>query len=35
MLQGMETESYAIKEGIVIIKKGAFIPNGQTIGYTG
>lgn len=34
-LQDMETESYAIKEGIVIIKKGAFIPNGQTIGYTG
>jgi glucose-1-phosphate adenylyltransferase len=26
-----ETESYAIRDGIVVIKKGAFIPNGFTI----
>ena len=26
-----ENESYAIKEGIVVIKKGAIIPNGFTL----
>ena len=31
-LEDMETDQYCIKEGIVIVKKGAFIPNGETIG---
>lgn len=30
-LQNFENENYAIKEGIVVIKKGAHIPNGFTI----
>lgn len=30
-LENFENESYAIKEGIVIIKKGAIIPNGFTL----
>lgn len=30
-LQDSETDKYAIKEGIVVIKKGAVIPNGFTI----
>lgn len=28
-----ETELYSIREGIVIVKKGAYIPSGMTIGY--
>ena len=30
-LQDAETDSYAIRDGIVVIKKGAIIPNGFTI----
>lgn len=30
-LEDFENESYAIRDGIVIIKKGAYIPNGFTI----
>lgn len=31
-LEDMETDQYCIKEGIVIVKKGAFVPNGSRIG---
>lgn len=31
-LEDVETDTYCIKEGIVIVKKGAFIPNGSRIG---
>jgi glucose-1-phosphate adenylyltransferase len=30
-LADMETDAYAIRDGIVVIKKGAYIPNGFTI----
>jgi len=30
-LENKETDVYAIKEGIVVIKKGAIIPNGYVI----
>ena len=31
-LTDIETDTYCIREGIIIIKKGAFIPNGSRIG---
>ena len=31
-LADTETDTYCIKEGIIIVKKGAFIPNGSRIG---
>lgn len=34
-LEDIETESYSIKEGIVIINKGAVIPSNSNIGYQG
>jgi glucose-1-phosphate adenylyltransferase len=32
-LGDMETDQYCINQGIVIVKKGAFIPDGQRIGF--
>jgi len=34
-LEDTETEEYCIREGIIIVKKGAFIPDGQQIGDVG
>ena len=34
-LEDMETDEYCIREGIIIVKKGAYIPNGQQIGEVG